>query len=87
MSQTLHEIIQEPYNDGIGSGRGALMRIDYRPYGFSVGRVLNCDFSDIPNPDEIVIGRGRAAWPEKLSIHLMVRAMTFCVRVGCSHGN
>ena len=87
MYQTLHEVLQEPYNDGIGAGRGALMRIDYRPYGFSVGRVLNGDFSDIPNSDEIVVGRYGAAWPEKLSIHLMVRAMMFCVRVACSQGN
>ncbi|KAM5533393.1 hypothetical protein V8D89_012943 [Ganoderma adspersum] len=65
-----HEIRQEPYNGGIGVERGADMRIDYRPHGFTLGMVLAGVFCEISDPDVGVVGLQSARWPEKASFHL-----------------
>lgn len=75
----MHELPQKPYNDGIDAKKDAAKRIDYRPYGFTVGRVLSKDFSEIFNPNGVVDG-----WKEKekASFHVEVRISS--KHLGCS---
>ena len=73
----LCEVFQILYTNGNGVERNAGMRIDYDPSGFTVGKVLKGDLSEIVGPNRIVCGLNGGSWPERATCYLKVSRTLF----------
>ena len=67
------ELPQKPYVDGNGKEKDANLRISYFPRGFTVGKVLSKDLSEVTDPDDDVTSVFDEFCPEKTALHVEVR--------------